>query len=71
MNLAGMLPKRSNDQLWSDRLKTAGLDIPALSSYALKPTPPGLLFGLAAFDQPAIRRAVARMAQVFERRDST
>lgn len=68
MNLAGMLPKGFDDQLWSDRLKAAGLDIPALSSYALRTTPPGLLFGLAAFDQPAIQRAVAKMAQVFTKK---
>jgi GntR family transcriptional regulator/MocR family aminotransferase len=64
MNLAGMLPKTVNDRICSDRLRLAGLDVPPLSRYAVRPTPPGLLFGLAAFDKRAIQRGVARMAPV-------
>jgi GntR family transcriptional regulator/MocR family aminotransferase len=64
MNLAGMLPKTANDRVCSDRLRLAGLDVPPLSRYAVGPTPPGLLFGLAAFDKRAIQRGVARMAPV-------
>jgi GntR family transcriptional regulator/MocR family aminotransferase len=66
MNLAGMLPGNLNDRIYSDRLRLAGLDVPPLSGYAVKPTPPGLLFGLAAFDKRAIQRGVAKMAQALD-----
>jgi GntR family transcriptional regulator/MocR family aminotransferase len=66
MNLAGMLPSNFNDRTCSDRLRLAGLDVPPLSCYAVGPTPPGLLFGLAAFDKRAIQRGVARMATALE-----
>jgi GntR family transcriptional regulator/MocR family aminotransferase len=62
MNLAGMLPKSFVDHVLSDRLRLAGLDVPPLSRYAIGPTPPGLLFGLAAFEKPVIQRAVAKLA---------
>ncbi len=65
MNLAGMLPDKWNDRVWSERMKSAGLDVAPLSRYALRPTAPGLLFGLAAFDKRAIQRGVAKMAEVF------
>ncbi len=65
MNLAGMLPEHLNDERISRRLQTAGLDIPALSRYAMRPVRPGLLFGLAAFDLKQIREGVSRMAPVF------
>jgi GntR family transcriptional regulator/MocR family aminotransferase len=65
MNLAGMLPEGYRDRLWSNRLKEAGLDVPPLSRYAVEPTAPGLLFGLAAFDMRSIQRGVASMAQTF------
>jgi GntR family transcriptional regulator / MocR family aminotransferase len=65
MNLAGMLPEDINDEKLSRRLQAAGLDIPPLSRYALRPIRPGLLFGLAAFDLDQIRDGVARMARVF------
>ena len=65
LNLAGNLPQSSNDRVWSERLRSAGLDIPPLSAYAMQPTQSGLLFGLAAFEKGAIQRGVARMAEVF------
>ncbi len=68
MNLAGLLPEGSSDRIWSSRLKAAGLDVPPLSSYAVNPTPPGLLFGLAAFDTRSIQRGVAKMAQTFDQK---
>jgi GntR family transcriptional regulator/MocR family aminotransferase len=66
MNLVGMLPGNFNDRVCSDRLRLAGLDVPPLSHYAVGPTPPGLLFGLAAFDNRAIQRGIARMAPVLQ-----
>ena len=71
MNLAGLLPEGSSDRIWSNRLKAAGLDVPPLSSYAINPTPPGLLFGLAAFDARSIQRGVAKMAQTFDQRGTS
>jgi GntR family transcriptional regulator/MocR family aminotransferase len=65
LNLAGNLPPSSNDRVWSQRLRSAGLDIPPLSAYAMQPTQSGLLFGLAAFEKGAIQRGVAKMAEVF------
>jgi GntR family transcriptional regulator / MocR family aminotransferase len=65
MNLAGMLPEEINDERLSRRLQAAGLDIPALSRYAMRPIRPGLLFGLAAFDITQIRESVGRMSRVF------
>lgn len=62
MNLVGMLPCNFNDRACSDRLRLAGLDVPPLPWYAVGLIPPGLLFGLAAFDERAIQRGVARMA---------
>jgi len=65
MNLAGLLPERANDQALSRRLYQAGLDVPPLSRYAMKPVRPGLLFGTAAFDKKLIKHAVGKMADVF------
>lgn len=65
MNLAGMLPEEINDEKLSRSLQAAGLDIPALSRYAMRPIHPGLLFGLAAFDIRQIREGVGHMARVF------
>jgi len=66
MNLAGMLPDGYDDRAVSERLREAGLDVPPISRYAVHRTPPGLLFGLAAFDLRAIERGVAKMAQAFD-----
>lgn len=61
MNLTGFLPLETNDDLLSQRLKSSGLDVPALSSYADGPTEPGLVFGFTAFTSAQIRRAVERI----------
>jgi len=66
MNLAGILTDGSSDLPRSQRLRSAGLDIPPLSRYAIASTKPGLLFGLAAFDKKAILRGVGDMARVFK-----
>jgi len=70
MNLVGMLPKDFNDQVCSERLRLAGLDVPPLSRYAVGPSPPGLLFGLAAFDKRAIQRGVSKMVSTLEGKTS-
>lgn len=68
MNLADMLPDIFDDRVWSDRLRAVALDVPLLSNFAVRPTRPGLLFGLAAFDKLTILRGVARMTKAFEGR---
>lgn len=64
MNLAGLLPESMSDRVVSRRLFQAGLDVPPLSRYAVKPVRPGLLFGTAAFDKKGIRQGVMKMGQV-------
>jgi GntR family transcriptional regulator/MocR family aminotransferase len=66
MNLAGLLPREINDTALSIRLKEAGLDIPLLARYAIKRAEPGLLFGLTAFSNQAIRDGVEKMNRVFK-----
>jgi GntR family transcriptional regulator/MocR family aminotransferase len=65
MNLAGLLPAGADDAAWSARLRVAGLDVPALSHYAIRPTRPGLVFGFTAFSPAVIRAAFARLRAVF------
>lgn len=68
MNLLGVLPDSFDDQIWSGRLRRAGLDVPPLSRYGILACRPGLLFGLTAFEEPAIRQGVETMARVLSRR---
>jgi GntR family transcriptional regulator/MocR family aminotransferase len=63
MNLAGFLSKPLDDREVSARLHHAGLDVPPLSRYAVKPARSGLLFGLAAFDTREIERGVVKIAR--------
>jgi len=65
MNLAALLSDGTEDTALSIRFKDLGLDIPPLSRYAINPTQPGLLFGLAAFNSREILRGVEAMARVF------
>jgi GntR family transcriptional regulator/MocR family aminotransferase len=58
MNLTGLLTSRQNDLQLSDRLTTAGLDVPALSAYQHKNELRGLVFGFTAFTPERIRRGV-------------
>lgn len=68
MNLAGRLPESFDDGKLSEQMKQLGLDVPALSSYGLGAKIPGLLFGLTAFDGPAISRGVETLSRCFEAR---
>jgi len=71
MNLTGFLPKDYDDMEASARLRRAGLDVPALTSYAashIDPeaaqegatlrTEPGLIFGFTAFTTERIRAGI-------------
>lgn len=64
MNLAGFLPDGTDDRAWSERLRQAGFDVPALSYYAMRPTRPGLVFGFTAFRPDALRASFERMRAV-------
>lgn len=66
MNLAGLLLEGVNDAALSVRLRMAGLDVPPLARYAIKPAQPGLLFGLAAFNKQAIQAGVEKLDRVFQ-----
>jgi GntR family transcriptional regulator/MocR family aminotransferase len=67
MNVVGLLPAGSDDELWSHRLQEAGFDVPALSHYAIEPTRPGLVFGFTAFNAAALRSAFGKMKPVLAR----
>ncbi len=71
MNLTGFLPREFDDIESSARLRRAGLDVPALSSYSERavaahsaasdenpPCEPGLVFGFTAFAPERIRAGV-------------
>jgi len=70
MNLAGLLPEGTNDEVLSARLKEKGLDVPPLTRYAIKAVPPGLLFGLAAFNKRQIQDGIEMMVRIFNKLDS-
>ncbi len=70
MNLAALTPSHWNDENLSEQLRAHGLDIPPLSRYAISHKSPGLLFGFTAFEPRAIARAVERLAEVIQRRNS-
>jgi GntR family transcriptional regulator/MocR family aminotransferase len=64
MNLTGFLPPGLNDLAWSAQLKTAGLDVPALSHYSNTPTEPGLVFGFTAFSPLQIRKGIEHLLRL-------
>ena len=68
MNLTGFLDSTEDDRECSDRLKSIGIEIPALSQYSLRPTRPGLVFGFTAFEQRTTQEQMKRVALVFQRR---
>jgi len=58
MDALGWLARDADDAELSRRLAEAGIDVPPLSAYSLKPCPPGLLFGFTAFTPGQIRSAL-------------
>jgi len=62
MHLVGWLPAGIDDTTISQRAARAGVDAPALSSYALEPlSRGGLLLGYAAVDETEIRQGIQRL----------
>jgi len=65
LDIVGWLPGRMSDVAVARRLADAGIESAALSHYRLRiGGDPGLVLGVAAFDERAIRHAVASMARV-------
>lgn len=64
MNVVGFLPEGCDDAEWSHRLAEAGFDVPALSSYAIEKTRPGLVFGFTAFSAETLRGEFKRMRPI-------
>ena len=65
LDIVGWLPRRSSDIAVARRLADAGIESAALSRYRLRAGgDPGLVLGVAAFDERAIRRAVSDMARI-------
>ena len=65
MNLAGHLPRGTDDVRCSLVAQQRGLDMPALSSFSASAEVSGLLFGITAFDLSTINKGVERLAQAF------
>ncbi len=67
MHTVGWLPPGTDDQRVSQALLAAGVDAVPMSSYWMGAgARSGLLLGYAAYEPPAIRAAVERMARVLE-----
>ena len=66
MNVVGYLPDGSDDASWSRRLRESGFDVPALSSYAIEPSRPALVFGFTAFSADTLRMEFQRMRPILE-----
>jgi GntR family transcriptional regulator/MocR family aminotransferase len=64
MNLVGLLPDGTDDALWSENLREAGFDVPAIARYSMKRKTPGLVFGFTAFNPNMIRTSFDRMNKV-------
>ena len=68
-DLTPALRKRASDVDLSERARTAGVAIQALSSYyASKPMRQGLVLGYAAYEETAIEEGVGRLAKVIKQR---
>jgi GntR family transcriptional regulator/MocR family aminotransferase len=67
MNVVGFLADGSDDAAVSRRLAEEGFDVPALSSYAVGKTRPGLVFGFTAFPAERLRSEFKRMRPILEK----
>lgn len=70
MNLTGFLPRGFDDLAVSESLRAAGLDVPALTSYASgdrQHVEPGLVFGFTAFTPERIRHGIEAILRTGQR----
>ncbi len=66
MNLTGFFQSSAEDARWSAELRGAGLDVPAMSQYAIKATRPGLVFGFTAFKPEVIRNSLSLVSNALK-----
>ena len=66
MNLAGHLTDHFDDSALAASLIASGLDIPSLATYSIHAFTRGLLFGLTAFDEPAIASGIDALCCTFD-----
>ncbi|MGI4828663.1 MAG: PLP-dependent aminotransferase family protein [Janthinobacterium lividum] len=66
MNLAGLLDVSVDDYLLSEALQRHGLDTPPISGYCNDAVLSGLLFGLTAYDDTAIKLGVEKMTSALQ-----
>jgi GntR family transcriptional regulator / MocR family aminotransferase len=69
MHVVGWVPRGVSDRRIAERAGAAGLELQALSSFAIEPVPRGgLLLGYAEFAPTALRAAVRRLAALLDDR---
>ncbi len=64
MHVVGWLPDQANDEEISQRAADSDLTVPALSSYSLRNSKPGLILGYAAFEEEEIQGGIRSLASV-------
>ena len=69
LHLVGRLPEGVDDRDVSERLMLHGVAAPPMADYAVsRRTPPGLVMGYAAYDEPEIRAALEILDRLLPRR---
>ncbi|HZI48745.1 MAG TPA: PLP-dependent aminotransferase family protein [Pyrinomonadaceae bacterium] len=62
MDATGWLQSNASDARISRELAASGVDVPPVSAYSLKTSPPGLVFGFTAFSPAQLRAALKAVA---------
>lgn len=71
LHLVGFLGEGVDDERATRRAAAAGVRAPSLSAHRISEAgPPGLVLGYAAFEEPAIRHGVRRLASALRRYES-
>jgi GntR family transcriptional regulator/MocR family aminotransferase len=64
VNLTGFLAPGTDDNACSKRLRSAGIEVPSLTFYSMKPKEPGLVFGFTPFTPEQIHRSLQDVAAI-------
>jgi GntR family transcriptional regulator/MocR family aminotransferase len=64
VNLTGFLEQGMDDHACSTKLREAGIEIPSLTFYSMKPSLPGLVFGYTAFTPRQIHTTLRDVARI-------
>jgi GntR family transcriptional regulator / MocR family aminotransferase len=68
MNQTGFtLDPEVDTQSISNRLATAGFEVPSIAPFSLKKAASGFLFGFTAFDETTIKQSMTRLAKLLHR----